>query len=217
MKKKFILLFLFVCLILTGCTAIQDMKLEDLVNEKISRNVETHNKFRKGYKYYLPSGLGVVENTDYNEVLRDDNYKYYLYIDAVSYFNKVIETYEVKENAYVSMPINYNIKYGYLEINQIEEDKYFIEIMYNYAKIEVIVKKKDINVAVANSLNVLASVDFNDNILKSLLGDEASQLNEFEYNIFETKANTESDYLQAIEEDEKEDEDDYVHDSDLID
>ena len=110
MKKKFILLFLFVCLILTGCTAIQDMKLEDLVNEKISRNVETHNKFRKGYKYYLPSGLGVVENTDYNEVLRDDNYKYYLYIDAVSYFNKVIETYEVKENAYVSMPINYNIK-----------------------------------------------------------------------------------------------------------
>ncbi len=216
MKKYFILLFLFICLILTGCTAVQDMKLEDLVNEKISRNVETHNKFRKGYKYYLPSGLGVIENSDYNEVLRDEKYKYYLYIDAVSYFNKVIETYEVKEKAYVSMPINYNIKYGYLEINQIEEDKYFIEIMYNYAKIEVIVKKKDINVAVANSLNVLASVDFNDNILKSLLGDEASQLNEFEYNIFETKANTESDYLQAIEEDEKEEED-YVHDSDLID
>ena len=217
MKKKFILLSLLVCLFLTGCKAVQDMTLEEIINKKVDRNVETYNTYRKGYKYFLPSGLGVVESTDYNEVLRDDTYRYYLYIDAVSYFNKVIETYEVSDEAYVSMPINHNIKYGYLEITQKDEDKYFIEIMYNYAKIEVIVKKKDINVVVSNSMNILSSIKFNDNILKTLLGDETSQLNEFEFNIFETTTtSTESDYLQALDKDEADAEEDYVHDSDLI-
>lgn len=217
MKKKFLLFSLLICLFLTGCKSVQKMSLEDIINKKVERNVETYNTYRKGYKYYLPSGLGVVESTDYNEVLKDDSYRYYLYIDAVSYFNKVIETYEVSENAYVSMPINYNIKYGYLEITQKDEDKYFIEIMYNYAKIEVIVKKKDVNVVVSNAMNVLSSIKFNDNILKTLLGDETSQLNEFEFNIFETTTtSTESDYLQAIDKDEAEADEDYVHDSDLI-
>ena len=217
MKKKFLLFSLLICLFLTGCKSVQKMSLEDIINKKVERNVETYNTYRKGYKYYLPSGLGVVESTDYNEVLKDDSYRYYLYIDAVSYFNKVIETYEVSEKAYVSMPINYNIKYGYLEITQKDEDKYFIEIMYNYAKIEVIVKKKDINVVVSNAMNVLSSIKFNDNILKTLLGDETSQLNEFEFNIFETTTtSTESDYLQAIDKDEAEADEDYIHDSDLI-
>ena len=217
MKKNFILLSLLICLFVTGCKSVQDMTLEEIINKKVNRSVETYNTYRKGYKYFLPSGLGVVESTDYNEVLRDENYRYYLYIDAVSYFNKVIETYEVSEDAYVSMPINYNIKYGYLEITRKDEDKYFIEIMYNYAKIEVIVKEKDINVVVSNSMNILSSIKFNDNILKTLLGDETSQLNEFEFNIFETTTtSTESDYLQALDKDNAEAEKDYVHDSDLI-
>ncbi|MBQ4031790.1 MAG: hypothetical protein II625_08560 [Bacilli bacterium] len=217
MKKRFILLSLMICLLLTGCKSVQDMTLEEIVLKKVNRTVETYNTYRKGYKYFLPSGLGVIESTDYNEVLRDENYRYYLYIDAVSYFNKVIETYEVSEDAYVSMPINYNIKYGYLEINKKDEDKYFIEIMYNYAKIEVIVKEKDINVVVSNAMNILSSIKFNDNILKTLLGDETSQLNEFEFNIFETTTtSTESDYLQALDKDNAEAEKDYIHDSDLI-
>ncbi len=218
MKRKLILLSLVIFLVLTGCTAIQDMSVQDIINVKVNRKVQNYNAYRKGYKYYLPSGLGIVESTDYNEVLRDDNYRYYLYIDAVSYFNRVIETYEVNDKAYVSIPINYNVKYGYLEITENKDDKYFIEIMYNYAKIEVIVKKKDINVAVSNAMNVLTSIKFNDSILKSLLGDETSQLNEFEFNIFETTTtSTESDYLQAIEKDEANDkENEYVHDSDLI-
>ena len=216
MKKFLILISLLVCLVLTGCTAIQDTKLEDIINNEIDRNVNVYNKYRKGYKYYLPSGLGVIENTDYNEVLREGNYRYYLYVDAVSYYNKVIDKYEANDKAYVSMPINHNIKYGYLEITETDNDKYFIEIMYNYAKIEVIVKKRDINVAVANSLSILTSIHFNDNILKTLLGDESNQLSEFEFNIFETTTTSkESDFLQALE-DEEQDYEEEIHDSDLI-
>ena len=113
------------------------------------------------------------------------------------------------------MQINYQDKYGYLEINQLDEEKYFIEIMYNYAKIEVIVKKRDINVAVYDSLSVLASVKFNDDVLKTLLDEEISQFQEVQFDIFETVTTVDSQYLQAVE-DEKEEQED-IHDSDLID
>ncbi|MDE5888701.1 MAG: hypothetical protein K2H20_01635, partial [Bacilli bacterium] len=177
-------------------------------------NVIVYNKYRKGYKYNLPKGLDVVDNTEYNEVIYSKNYKYYLYVDAVSYYNKVIEKYEISDNSFVSKQISYEDKYGYLEINQMTNDKYFIEIMYNYAKIEVIVKKKDINVVVSNALSVLASVEFNDNVLKTLLDEETSQFKEFDFNIFETTSTTDNGFLQAVEDyNYQEDE---VHDSDLI-
>ena len=74
---------------------------------------------------------------------------------------------------------------------------------------------EDIKVVVANALSILTSVKFNDNILNTLLNEEVSQFKEYEFNIFETSTTTESDYLESIENDIYEEEDD-VHDSDLI-
>ena len=215
MKKKFILFSLFVCFLFTGCTTISDKSLEEIIDAGTDRDAIVYNKYRKGYKYNLPRGLTVIDSTEYNEIIKDDKYVYYLYVDAVSHYNKVIEKYEVNGESYESMQISFEDKYGYLEINSIEEDKYFIEIMYNYAKIEVIVKKKDINEVVANSLSVLASVDFNDDVLKTLLDEETSQFKEFQFDIFETTTTVESEYLQAVEEETKTEEE--IHDSDLID
>ena len=215
MKKKFVLLSLLACIFLVGCTPIQDMTLLEIIEIGTNRTVEVKNKYRKGYKYNLPKGLDVADNSEYNEVIESRDYVYYLYVDAVSYYNKVIEKYEENSKAYVSMQINYQDKYGYLEINQLDEEKYFIEIMYNYAKIEVIVKKRDINVAVYDSLSVLASVKFNDDVLKTLLDEEISQFQEVQFDIFETVTTVDSQYLQAVE-DEKEEQED-IHDSDLID
>ena len=143
-------------------------------------------------------------------------YTYFLYVDAVSYYNKVIEKYEKNDISYYSDAISYEDKYGYLEINELKNGHYFIEIMYNYAKIEVIVKKEDIKVAIANCLSVLTSIKFNDNVLKTLLDEEVSQFKEYEFNIFETGKVKDSEYLQAIEQNVYEEKDD-VHDSDLID
>ncbi len=215
MKKRFILLLIFISIILTGCVSVQEMSLEEVINTGTDRKISVYNKYRKGYKYNLPKGLDVVDSTEYNEIIMSKNYKYYLYVDAVSYYNKVIETYEISDESYVSRQISYEDKYGYLEINDLDKDKYFIEIMYNYAKIEVIVKKEDINVVVANSLSILASVDFNNNVLKALLDEETSQFKEFEFNIFETTSTTESSYLQAVDGDVYDDTNE-VHDSDLI-
>lgn len=212
MKKKLVLTLLL-CIILCGCTPVQDMTIEEVIDNGTNRKVSVYNKYRKGYKYNVPKGLDVVNSTEYNEIIYGSDYVYYLYIDAVSYYNKVIEKYEANNISYVSIPISYEDKYGYLEINEMKNGKYLVEIMYNYAKMEVIIKKNDINVVVANAMSVLASIDFNDSVLKNLLDEETSQFKEYEFNIFET-ATTESEYLQAVEDDVYEE--DEVHDSDLI-
>lgn len=213
MKKKIVLLAFFMCVVLTGCTPLQEMSLDDIIDNGTNRQVSVYNKYRKGYKYNLPKGLGVLDSTEYNEVIASSDYTYYLYVDAVSYYNKIIETYEENDISFYSRAISFEDKYGYLEINEIDNGKYFIEIMYNYAKIEVIVEYRDINVTVANSLSVLSSISFNDSVLKTLLDEETSQFKEFEFNIFETSS-TESEYLQAVEGDIYEEEE--IHDSDLI-
>ena len=97
MKKKFILFSLFACILLTGCTTMNEMSMQEIINKGTDRNAIVYNKYRKGYKYNLPRGLTVLDSTEYNEIIRDDKYTYYLYVDAVSQYNKVIEKFEVTD------------------------------------------------------------------------------------------------------------------------
>ena len=213
--KKIFILSLFVCVLLCGCTPVQNLTMDEIINRATNRNLEVYNTYRKGYKYNLPNGLDTIDNSEYNEVIASSKYKYYLYIDAVSYHNRVIEKYEVNNNSYFSKAIDYEDKYGYLEINKLKDGKYLIEIMYNYAKIEVIVDGEDIKIVVSNTLNILTSVKFNDKVLNYLLNEEVANFKEYEFDIFETVTTMESEYLEAIENDIYE-EDETVHDSDLI-
>lgn len=213
MIKK--LLLLFMCLFLVGCKPLQKMDIDEVIENGTKRTLKVYNKYRRGYKYNLPKGLEVSDNKFYNEIIHSNQYTYYLYVDAVSFYNKVIEKYEINKDAYISKQINYQDKYGYLEVNEQKNGKYFIEIMYNYAKIEVIVNKNDINVVVSNALSILTSIKFNDNVLKNLLYEETSLFKEYQFDIFETTKEVESSYLQAVEEDEEKK--DEIHDIDLID
>ena len=215
MKKRYVIFLIVICFILCGCSNVNDMSLDRIIDKSTGRNVELYNKYRKGYKYNLPMGLVVRKSTDYNETLFDGKYTYYLFVDAVSYYNKVIDTYGGSEEAYVSMPISFEDKYGYLEINNIGNDKYFIEIMYNYAKIEVIVKEHDVNEVVSSCISILTSIRFNDNVLKTMLDEETLQFKEYEFNIFETTSSSEeSEYLQTLKEEEEKSPE--VHDGDII-
>lgn len=209
-KKVFVLLAM---LLLTGCTSIEKMPIESVVDNGVNAKLKLANQYRSGYKYYLPKGLRIIDKADYNEKIKSGDYTYYLYVDVVSYYNKVIESYKVKEEVYHSQKIDNKDKYGYLEVNKTDENKYLVEIMYNYAKIEVIVREKDINVAVANAISVLASVDYNDTILSKLVGEETSSFNELEYDIFTTV--NDSSYLQYKKEEDEEYEEE-IHDRDLV-
>lgn len=186
MKKVTILLL---CLFLfTGCSVVRiDTKsIDNIVSVILSKDNTLYNRVGKGYKYYVPRGVTYIDTNDLNDKLYSNGNYYYLYIDAVSYFYKKDVNYEEKTDVYYSKKIN-GKKEGYLEINKVDS-KYKIEFFYNYAKIEAIVDKKDIEEVVLNSSYILSTVKFNDNIIELMLKDDYFTNKEEKYDKFEAKS-----------------------------
>ena len=210
MKKIIIMIGLLV--LLTGCTNINKLSYEEIMNN-ISVNSSKRNIYRTGYSYYLPRGMQVADSTLYNEIIEDANNRYYLYVDVVSYDKKIEKEYQVNSNAIYSSKISFEDKFGYVEINLLKNDKYLVEIMYNYAKIEVIVDKNNCKEAMLSIINILKSVEYNDSIIANLMGDDILNFNEEEFNIFNTKG-SESNYI-TVDDNYKEEEEKFF-DPDLI-
>jgi hypothetical protein len=181
-----------------GCVNINKSSIEEILTDSLSSELNFYNTQREGYKYYIPKGIKALTKNDYNEILADDTYKYYMYVDVLSYYNQVSFDYIKRTDVYYSNVIKYEDKFGYLEIKSFENEKYLIEIMYNYAKIEVMVEQKDINKTIAYAISILSSIEYNDNVLENLLGDNKANFGSEEFNIFET-AETESNYLNYVE------------------
>ena len=211
MKKLIILIVCFT--LLCGCTKINNDNINDIINSVVSSNNHRANQYRNGYKFYLPNNLSTIKIDDKNNVFKENDIKYYMFVDIVSYYHKVENTYQVKDKAYYSFLINYNSKSGYVEVN-VKNDKYLIEIMYNYAKIEVMVDSNYIANAIANSLIILTSVNYNDDIIDNLLEDDVLNYSEETFNIFETNSN-DSNFLKVVEEYDNYNEEE-VPDYDLI-
>ena len=125
MKKVLIIICL---LLITGCSDIRKQSFEDIINN-ITVRANKCNVYRTGYNYYLPRGMQVSNSTLYNEAITDANYKYFLYVDMVSYYKKVEEEYQINDNAVVSKKIEYNGKFGYVEVNLLKNNKYDIILM----------------------------------------------------------------------------------------
>ena len=125
---------------------------------------------------------------------------YYLYIDVIGYYHQKVLDYQVNEGAYYSRKLDFNGKQGYLEINKYK-NKYFIEFMYNYAKIEAVVNKEDINDVVLNASYILSTIKFNSNVIKLMLDKDFFSNKESKYDIFTAKKQIES-FLQYFDEEE---------------
>ena len=193
MKK---ILLLCCLLLLAGCSVVRidTSNVDNIINVVLSKNNDLYNQIGKGYKYYVPRGVTYIDTNDYNDVLYSDGNYYYLYIDVVSYYYKVVEEYEENPDAYYSKKIDINGKQGYLEINKQDNNRYFIEFMYNYSKIEVEADYDDINNIILNTSYILSTVKFNDNIVKVVL-DEEFLVSEEKYDIFTSKKETD-DFLK---------------------
>ncbi len=213
MKK--LVLILFLLFLITGCTTIDEESIENIVSQGMNSNVNISNVTRTGYKYYIPNGMKTIDSQDYNEIIYNDKYPFYLYVDVVSYYNKIKSSYKVNKSYYTSLSLSHEDKFGYLQIKSLENEKYFIEIMYNYAKIEVIVEKDRANTVIAYAMSILSSISYQDEVLTSLMGEDVLKSNEVEYNIFES-AETESEYLQIVEEYGQYEEKDELVDPDFI-
>lgn len=194
-------LILFICLFfISGCSVVRidTTNIDNILSVVLSKDNTLYNHVGKGYKYYVPRGVTYIDTNDYNNVLYSNGQYYYLYIDIISYYHGVTKEYIENEQAYYSKALNINNRLGYLEINKQENDRYFIEFMYNYSKIETLCDYDDINNIVLNASYILSTVKFNENVIKAML-DEEFLATEEKYDIFTSKQDT-NDFLKLEEE-----------------
>lgn len=212
--KKF-LLSAVILLLVCGCSNINKMSINKITSNSLNGKVSHSNVIRIGYKYYKPSLMSIISTSNNNEVLRSEDHLYYLYVDTVSYLSKTNSSYEENDISYYSKKINHKKKSGYIEINEIKDNQYLIEIMYNYAKIEVMVEKSYINVAVANSLSILTSIKYNDTVIKNKMDSHVLSNYEETVDIFKTATkNGNNNYLKYVE--DKTYDKDVIPDMDLV-
>ena len=158
--KRFIAFILV--FILSGCTVVRinTKSLDTIIDVVLTKENKLFNRVGKGYKYYVPKGVSYVDTNDLNEILYSNGNYYYLYIDAISYYNKKKLDFKTNNDAYYSRV--FDRKDGFKSDGAInilkKNDKYYIDFIYNYAKIETVVSKDDINDTVLNAAYILSTV-----------------------------------------------------------
>jgi len=214
MKK--IITLICLAFLVSGCT-IKKVTLEnrdEMISVALNRDIKLYNRVSNGYKYYLPKGISMLDYKDYNETLYTNSNKYYLYVDIVSYHYKKEKTYMANNTLYYSKVINNNGKKGYIEVEKINND-YYILYEYNYAKIEAKVNEKDINTAIMNMSYILSSIEYNDIIIDSIIGENVLDFKEEKYNIKKPKEN-ENTFLDYVNTYDKYEEEEKIEDNDTI-
>ena len=200
---KRLIVLLSIVLLLTGCSfkVLNNNNLSYNMKYLLNEKVKLYNVYFEGYKYYLPKGMRSIHKDDYNAVLKDkDNNKYYLYVDAISYYHKVKNDYEINEKSHYSKVLNYNKKTGYIQIDKVDS-KYFVQMVFNYVKMEAYVLPKDLTNVVDNMCIISRSVKFNDKVLESLIGENILDYKEEEYSLFKADSSKEK-FLDVVEREE---------------
>ena len=214
MKVRKLFLLIIILFVFSGCSNINTLTYDDVIN-KMDFKAKKSNVYKKGFSYYKPKGL-MISNAGANYViLTDSNINYYLYVDFVSYMKKIDIKYNEDNNTIYSKKLNYDNKLGYLEIKKYENDKYLIEIVHNYAKIEVMVGEEYINKVLINSINILKSITYNDVVINRILDDNELSTKEEIFEMFENNKHN-SGILEYEKDDEKENESDEIVDTDFI-
>ena len=207
MHKKIILIFCL--LLLSGCKQVTDNSnyVEKVYNclkkEKIT------NEVALGYKYYLPKGIKKIKDLDYNQVFLVDDCYLYLYVDIISLFhNKELEILNEDEGYYYDV-FEFEGNKGYIKILD-SNDEYYLNIIYNYAKIEGYVPKEKINKVITLSSIILNSIEYNRTVIEKILEGDLGQFSEFAYEVDKPEGAS-SNFSQLLEEFvQKDDEEDIV-------
>ena len=173
MKKKCILLSI-VLLLFTGCniTRLDTTNISKNIKTLLTQKTKLYNVQYDGYKYYLPKGISFINKDDYNALLKDQfGNVYYVYVDAISYYHKIENTYKENKDSHYSQKIDYLNKTGFLQIDEYaKKNQYFVQFVFNYVKIEAYVPKENLTDVITNMCYILRSFKFNDSVLESLIG-----------------------------------------------
>jgi len=201
MRKIISLALLLICV--TGCsiTKVNDNSFDDVVSSVLYQDSDLFNVSFDGYKFYLPRNSTVEEKREYNLEIKDKENTYYLYISPVEYYYKTKVDHEIDDSIFYSKNLNYKDYTGYVDVIKVD-DKYFLEVVYNYAKIETIVTKNRLNDAFLNICYILSTIRFNDSAINYKLSNNGFDLSSEEFSIFKSKK-TDDNFLKYVEEYDK--------------
>lgn len=199
MKKIIVVLLL---IFVTGCSIVRidTDSIDNIISVVLSKNNTLYNQVGQGYKYYIPRGVSYLESNESNETLYFNGSYYYLYVDIVSYYYKTDIDYKVNEDAYYSKVINNKHGKGYLEINE-KDGMYYVQFFYNYAKIEAIVSKENLNDTILNASYILSTIKYNANTIDLMLKDDFFTNRAGKYDEYSSKED--SNKFQLIDEEEE--------------
>ena len=190
MKGK-ILTVCLLAILLTGCTIVRidTTSIDNMVDVVLSKDNTLYNRIGIGYKYYVPRGVTYIDSNGSNDRLYSNGIYYYLYLDEINYYYKNSINYKEDNSKYYSRKIDNKDGVGYLEITERKDNQYLIEFVYNYAKIEALVPKEDINSTVLNASYILSTIKYNKDIVKLSLEDDFLKSKEDKYEEFTSKGN----------------------------
>ena len=196
MRKNIILICCL--LLLVGCKQINenDDYIEKVQN-CLSENSIT-NQVALGYKYYLPKGVKKLKDYEYNQIYLVEDCYLYLYVDIISYFHEKELQKVNSKNSYYYQEFNYNEKKGYILIEEIDE-QYYLNIVYNYSKIQGYVPKEKINKIITLSSIILNSIEYNHTVIEKILEGDLGQFSEFTYEVAKPEGAS-SNFSQYLEE-----------------
>ena len=207
MHKKRIIFLVVIMLLLTGCTELSN-NVEEIVLTLTSTDGVRANTASTNYELYLPIGVKQEFDSNYNQKFKINNRYVYMYVDTISYYYGNKLNYKEDDNYnYYYRKIEIGNKTGYVGINKEEDDLYFTEIVYNYSKMEFYSDLEDLPTLLANSLIIIKSIKYNDDLIKIELDSDNTEGRELKYQL-DTPKDTESkfnDYLQEYVAEEDDD------------
>ena len=189
MKRK--VLFVLVILLLTGCTVVRinTSSIDTIIDVILTKDNNLYNRVGRGYKYYIPRGVTYIDTDETNDKLYSNGIYYYLYVDVISYYQKIPTEYEEKKDLYYSKKITKEDGYnsdGYLEIEK-KDNLYYIKFVYNYAKIETISSEEKLNDTILNCAYILSTIQYNNDVIELMIDSEKLNIREEKYNVFKNK------------------------------
>lgn len=205
--KKYVIVMCFISLFLfTGCSNIYSLDYEEIIDNAFKYENPRSNTYLKGYKLYLPSHMTLIGDLNSNNILYSYGDKYYLYVDLVSFYNKKENNYKINRTSYeYSKEFAHDDLDGYVIISK-SKGGFLVEVMYNYAKIEVVTN--DINRAVSDSIVILKNIKYNYKIIDSMIGSNALVYDAEQFNLLGPSKEKNDNFLGYEEEYGNYDEDD---------
>lgn len=199
MKKIFI--FVLLLLMATGCVRIDNSNnYKEIAESIVNSNTNRVNVATKGYEYYLPKGVSINKDLEFNQIFKIESTKLYMYVDIVSYYYKNSENNNVDGNSFDYYEvINTTKRNGYVAINKEEDDKYFIRVVIDYARVEAYSKKSNISSVVSYAVLILDSIKYNDKLIEKYIVDNKITSSDVLYKIKKPE-DSESKFNQYLQE-----------------